>query len=98
MNINHEEFPNPNNIYTKEEIEGILEYRRSGKIPYIPYEELDFNNVGGVIDEINSELTYKLSLERLEELFDAKPNTPQGKEFEKLTNMIIDWENKNYPI
>lgn len=93
-----DEFPNPNNIYTKEEIEGILEYRRTGKIPDMPYEELDFNNVGGVINEINSEITYKIVLERLDEIFDAKPNTPQGEEFEKLTKLILEWENKNYPI
>jgi hypothetical protein len=51
MKNDTEDFPNPNNIYTKEEIEGILEYRRTGKIPNIPYEELDFDNVGGILDD-----------------------------------------------
>ncbi len=56
LKTNFEDFPNPNGIFTQEEIEGILEYRRSGKIPYIPYEELDFDNVGGILDD-DSKLT-----------------------------------------
>jgi hypothetical protein len=46
-----EEFLNPNGIYTQEEIDGILEYRRTGKLPVWPYEELDFDNVGGILPE-----------------------------------------------
>jgi hypothetical protein len=40
----------PNGLFTKEEIEGIMEYRRTGKLPVWPYEDLDWNNVGGVKD------------------------------------------------
>jgi hypothetical protein len=46
-----EEFTDPSGLCTQEEIDAINEYRKTGKIPYIPYEELDFNNVGGIIDE-----------------------------------------------
>ena len=46
-----EEFLNPNGIYTQEEIDGILEYRRTGKLPVWPYEVLDFDNVGGILPE-----------------------------------------------
>jgi hypothetical protein len=46
-----EEFTDPSGLCTQEEIDAINEYRRTGKIPEIPYEELDWNNVGGVIDE-----------------------------------------------
>ena len=46
----------PDNV-TEKEWQGILEYRRSGKIPQTDYEELDFNNVGGIIptDNIKNE-------------------------------------------
>ena len=36
---------------TKEEWDDILEYRRSGKIPNIPWEPLDFDQVGGVLQK-----------------------------------------------
>jgi len=49
--MEEEEFLNPNGIYTQEEIDAILEYRRTGKIPFMPYEELDWDSVGGILDE-----------------------------------------------
>jgi hypothetical protein len=50
-----EEFLNPSGIYTQEEIDGILEYRRTGKLPVWPYEELDFDSVGGILPEDKKE-------------------------------------------
>lgn len=49
--MGEEEFLNPNGMYTQEEIDAILEYRRTGKIPFMPYEELDWDSVGGILDE-----------------------------------------------
>jgi hypothetical protein len=50
-NEDFEEFIDTSGLITREEIDAINEYRRTGKIPEIPYEELDFNNVGGILPE-----------------------------------------------
>jgi len=41
---------------------------------------------------------YEKALERLDEIFDAKPHTPLGDEFELLTLLIDQYEEKHYPI
>jgi HTH-type transcriptional regulator/antitoxin HigA len=48
--------------------------------------------------EIITEEDYQKALQRLEEIFDAEPNTSEGLELEELSKSIIDWENKMYPI
>ena len=47
---------------------------------------------------IKSEQDYYLALERLEQIFDAKPNTPEGDEAEILSLLIENFENKYFPI
>ena len=47
---------------------------------------------------IKSELDYRKALKRLEEIFDAKLNTPKSDELEILGLMVDDYENKHYPI
>lgn len=49
--MDDEELLDPNGLLTQEEIDAILKYRRTGEIPVWPYEELDWDSVGGVIDE-----------------------------------------------
>jgi len=44
-----DEILDPNGLFTQEEKDGIMEYRRTGKLPYWPYEELDFDSVGGIL-------------------------------------------------
>jgi hypothetical protein len=39
------------NMKTQEEKDAIMEYRRTGIPPVWPYEELDFDNVGGILPE-----------------------------------------------
>ena len=46
---------------------------------------------------------YKQALNRLNEIFDAKPNTPEGDEFELLSLLIDNYEEHHsldlpYPI
>jgi len=50
------------------------------------------------IKPIKTEKDYKKTLERLELIFDAKPNTKEGDEAEILSMLIENYENKYYPI
>ncbi len=47
---------------------------------------------------IKSEQDYHQVLERLEEIFDAEPNTKEGDELEILGILIKKYENENFPI
>ena len=47
---------------------------------------------------IKTETDYRVALERLEEIFDAKLGTPESDELEILGLLIDDYENKYYPI
>lgn len=50
------------------------------------------------IKPIKNEEDYSKSLDRLEIIFDAKPNTREGDEAEILSMLIENYENKHYPI
>ncbi|MCC5930011.1 MAG: helix-turn-helix domain-containing protein [Cyclobacteriaceae bacterium] len=47
---------------------------------------------------IKSEEDYRAALKRLEEIFDAKPGTPESDELELLSLMVDNYENTHYPI
>jgi len=47
---------------------------------------------------IKSEQDCNQVLERLEEIFDAEPNTKEGDELEILGILIEKYENENFPI
>lgn len=47
---------------------------------------------------IKTEIDYREALKRLEEIFDAKLDTPESDELEILGLMVDDYENKHYPI
>jgi HTH-type transcriptional regulator/antitoxin HigA len=47
---------------------------------------------------IKTEDDYKAALERLEEIFQAPENTPEGDEAELLSVLIEKYEDENYPI
>lgn len=47
---------------------------------------------------ITSEKEYDKALQRLEEIFDAKPKTKDGQEAEVLTLLIEEYEEKFYKI
>ena len=50
------------------------------------------------IRPIKTEQQYFQALEKLEEIFDAKENTPEGDEAEILSLLIDDFENEHYQI
>lgn len=50
------------------------------------------------IKPIKTEQDYKMALQRLEEIFDAKPNSKEGDELEILSILIEKYESKNFPI
>ena len=47
---------------------------------------------------IKTEVDYRAALKRLEEIFDAKPGSPESDELEILGLMMDNYENKYYPI
>lgn len=47
---------------------------------------------------IKSEENYQKALKRLEEIFDAIPDTPEGDEAELLSILIEKYEDEHYPI
>lgn len=50
------------------------------------------------ISPIHTEVAYKQALERLEELFEAKPGSPEGDELEVLSILIEHYEKVHFPI
>ena len=50
------------------------------------------------ISLIKTESDYEKALERIDEIFDALPDTPEGDELELLTTLVCLYEEKNYPI
>ncbi len=50
------------------------------------------------IKPIRNEVDYEKALERLEAIFDAKPNTPEGDELEILSLLVDKYEKDNFPI
>lgn len=47
---------------------------------------------------IKTKKDYQTALARLELIFDAKPNTPQGDELEVLGMLIDKYEQAHYPV
>ncbi|RLD60569.1 MAG: hypothetical protein DRI95_15330 [Bacteroidetes bacterium] len=50
------------------------------------------------IKPIKTEQDYKKSIERIEDLWGAKKDTPKGDEFDLLCTLIEAYEMKHYPI
>lgn len=50
------------------------------------------------IKPIKTKKDYKQALERLDVVFDAKKNTPEGDELEILGILIEKYENEHFPI
>ena len=47
---------------------------------------------------IASETEYEAALARIETIFQARPGTPEGEEFDLLARLIEDYEAIHYPI
>lgn len=54
--------------------------------------------MGAPIKVIKTDADYGAALARLEELFDAEPDTPEGDEFELWAVLISAYEEKEFPI
>jgi len=50
------------------------------------------------IQPIHTEKDYQKALDRIEEIFDAKPGTNEGDELEILGILVDEYENKHFPI
>lgn len=50
------------------------------------------------IAPIKNEKDYQKALKELENVFDSKPNTPEGDTAQMLVLLIEDYEKKHYPI
>ncbi len=50
------------------------------------------------IKPIRTEADNKVALKRIEELFDAEPDTPEGDELEVLITLVNAFEDEHYPI
>jgi HTH-type transcriptional regulator/antitoxin HigA len=60
--------------------------------------QIPFNKYFMKIKPIKNEADYNKSLQRLEVIFDAIPNTKTGDEAEILVMLIDNYENKHYSI
>lgn len=47
---------------------------------------------------LHTEKDYKNALNRIEEIFDAKPGTPEGDELEILGILVNEFEKRHFPI
>lgn len=50
------------------------------------------------IKPIKTKKDYQAAMDRLEDIFDAKPGTPEGDELEVLGILIDKYEQERYPI
>ena len=50
------------------------------------------------IKEIKTEEEYEQIHKRIEDIFDSKPNTPEGDELEYLVDLVEKYEDENFPI
>ena len=50
------------------------------------------------ISPIKTKQDHENALNRIEALWEAEPNTPQGDEFEVLATLISAYENEHFPI
>ena len=51
-----------------------------------------------MIKPIRNEVEYQKALNRLEKIFNAKPDTKEGDELEVLSILIDNYENEHFPV
>lgn len=49
-------------------------------------------------ETITNDQEYEAALKKLSPIFDADPESPEGKEAEHLVNLITEYEKIQYPI
>jgi HTH-type transcriptional regulator / antitoxin HigA len=50
------------------------------------------------IKPIKNERDYRKALKEIDELMDARPNTPEGDRLDVLVTLVDAWEDKHWPI
>lgn len=50
------------------------------------------------MSNITTEDEYKAALKRIDELFDAKPETPEGNELDLLVTFVEEYEKIYFPL
>ena len=50
------------------------------------------------IKKITTKKQYNATLRRMEEIFQAQPDTPEAKEAERLEKIISEYEDEHFPI
>jgi HTH-type transcriptional regulator/antitoxin HigA len=60
--------------------------------------QIVFKQVIMELKPIKTEADYRAALKRLEEIFDARPGTPESDELDILGLIVDDYENKHYKI
>ena len=50
------------------------------------------------VNPIRTEEDYEAALARVDDIFEAQPNTPEGGELDVLTDLIVVYDDKHYPI
>ena len=50
------------------------------------------------ITQVLTEADYDMALARISELLGAEPNTPEGQELDRITDLVIQYEDEHYPM
>ena len=50
------------------------------------------------ITKVQTEAEYDAALARISELLDAELDTPEGRELDRLSDLVIEYEDEHYPM
>ena len=50
------------------------------------------------VNPIRTEEDYEAALARIDDILDAKPDTPEGDELDVLADLVVMYEDRHYPI
>ena len=50
------------------------------------------------ITQVQTEADYDMALARISELLGAEPNTPEGRELDRISDLVIQYEDEHYPM
>lgn len=50
------------------------------------------------ITQVLTEADYDMALARISELLGAQPNTPEGRELDRISDLVIQYEDEHYPM
>ena len=51
-----------------------------------------------MLEPVHDQKTHRKALRRIEELWDAEPGTPEGRELDALATLVDAYERKQFPI